>query len=88
MGFVIFYILILGVAGLILAMLGHDLVTSFSAVAASLGNIGPGFGDVGPTDNFFMIHNAGKWVLIFCMLAGRLELFTVLVIFSREFWRK
>ncbi len=88
MGFIILYILMLGTCGLLLAMLGHDHLTSFSSVATCLGNVGPGFGEVGPADNFFKIHDAGKWILIFCMIAGRLELFTVLVLFSKEFWRK
>mgnify|MGYP000644551376 CR=1 FL=1 len=65
-----------------------DLVTSASAVAASLGNIGPGLGSVGPTDNFAHVPAFGKLVLAFCMLLGRLELFTVLVLVFPSFWRK
>ncbi len=88
MGFIILYMMVLGLASAFLAFTGHDIITSFTAVASCLGNIGPGFGDVGAVDNYFTIHTASKWVLIFCMLAGRLELFTVLVLFSRGFWRK
>ncbi|MFC1585591.1 TrkH family potassium uptake protein [Fibrobacterota bacterium] len=88
MGFVVLYIILLGAASLILTFFGHDFITAFSAVAACLGNIGPGFGEVGAVDNYFMIHDTAKWVLIFCMLAGRLELFTVMVFFSRAFWQK
>jgi trk system potassium uptake protein TrkH len=87
-GFIILYINLLGLASLILTFFGHDFITAFSAVAACLGNIGPGFGEVGAVDNYFMINDAAKWVLVFCMLAGRLELFTVLVMFSRGFWKK
>ncbi len=57
-------------------------------VAASIGNIGPGLGMVGPVNNFFGVPLAGKWVLIFCMLLGRLEIYTVIVLIAPEFWRK
>jgi trk system potassium uptake protein TrkH len=73
---------------LIMSMLGLDLVSSFGAVAATLGNIGPGLGSVGPTDNYAHIPVIGKWVLTFFMLAGRLEIYTVLILFAPSFWRK
>jgi len=57
-------------------------------VATSLGNIGPGLGSVGPAATFAHIHPAGKWLLSGLMLLGRLELFTVLVLFSRSFWKE
>ncbi len=77
------------IAGVILmTMLGLDLVTSFGAVAATLGNIGPGLGDVGPTDNYAHLPLLGKWVLTFFMLAGRLEIYTVLILFAPSFWQK
>ncbi len=88
MGFIIMYIWLLGLASLLLTFFGHDFITAFSAVASCLGNIGPGFGQVGAVDNYFMIHDAAKWILTFCMLAGRLELFTILVLFSRGFWKR
>jgi trk system potassium uptake protein TrkH len=72
----------------IMSVLGNDLNTSVGAVAATLGNIGPGIGNVGPALNFSEIHMAGKWFLSFLMLVGRLELFTVLVLFSPLFWKK
>jgi trk system potassium uptake protein TrkH len=56
-------------------------------VIASLGNIGPGIGMVGPVENYAAIPLAGKWVLAFLMLLGRLELFTVLILFTRAFWK-
>ena len=64
---------------------GIDLITAFSAVAATMTNLGPGLGDV--ADNYASLSNTGKWVLCFAMLLGRLELFTLLVLFTRTFWR-
>ncbi len=58
------------------------------AVATSLGNVGPAIATVGPVDNFSHIPDFGKWFLSFLMLMGRLELFTVLIIFSPSFWKK
>lgn len=73
---------------LILTALGVDVLTSIAAVAASMFNIGPGLGDVGPAENYGHLPTVAKWVLSFCMLAGRLEFYTVLVIFAPSFWRK
>ncbi len=88
LAFVSFYILIL-VAGMItMSAMGYDLDTSLGAAATTLGNIGPGIGLVGPVENFSHIPQFGKWFLSFLMLIGRLELFTVLILFSPEFWRK
>ncbi len=71
-----------------LSVLGLDLESSFGAVAATLGNIGPGLGSVGPTDNYAHIPVLGKWILSFFMLAGRLEIYTVLILFTPSFWKK
>lgn len=85
--FILFmFIFILGV--LLMASMGLDMASSFGAVAASLGNIGPGLGQVGPTDNYAHIPIAGKWLLSALMLMGRLELFTVIILFSPSYWRK
>ncbi len=73
---------------LLMTLLGLDLVSALGAVAASLGNIGPGLGSVGPTDNYAHIPVAGKWILTFFMLAGRLEIYTVLILFAPSFWKK
>lgn len=87
LAFVVFYMLILlGSVG-IMAGVGLDFETALGAVATSLGNIGPGLGEVGPADNFYNIPDFGKWYLSFLMLLGRLELFTVLVVFSPAFWK-
>ncbi|HSR52595.1 MAG TPA: potassium transporter TrkG [Acidobacteriota bacterium] len=75
-------------ACLFLTAFGVDVVTAISAVAASMFNIGPGLGDVGPTDHYAHFHAPVKWVLAFCMLAGRLEFYTLLVICTRAYWRK
>ena len=83
-----FYILTIVASMTIMAALGYDLNTSLGAVAATLGNIGPGIGEVGPISNFSHIPVTGKWFLSMLMLIGRLELFTVLILFSPEFWRK
>ena len=68
--------------------MGLDFDTAIGAVATTLGNVGPGIGDVGPVNTFAHLPIAGKWFLSLLMLIGRLELFTVLVLFMPAFWRK
>jgi trk system potassium uptake protein TrkH len=75
-------------ACLILAATGVDVLTSISAVAACMFNIGPGLGGVGPSEHFGHLPAIAKWVLSGCMLAGRLEFYTALVIFTPTFWRR
>ncbi|MBM3296741.1 MAG: TrkH family potassium uptake protein [Candidatus Aminicenantes bacterium] len=87
LGFLFLYLGLLVLSTLGMTLMGLDLVTSFSSVAASIGNIGPGLGGVGPAANYQHIPLAGKWLLSFCMLAGRLEIYTVLVLFTRDFWK-
>jgi len=65
-----------------------DLVTSASAVASALGNIGPGLGEVGPAANFAIVPASGKWLLSVIMMIGRLEVFPILLLFTRELWRR
>jgi len=86
-GMSILYFAILIVGFLVMSALGLDHVTALSSVAATLGNVGPGLGLVGPTANYLWIPALGKVVLIICMLVGRLELFTVLVLFTPSFWK-
>jgi len=81
------YFIILLVTTLALAAMGIDLLSSLTAVAATLGNIGPGFGIVGPVSNFAAVPPLGKLMLSFCMLLGRLEIYTVLVVISVRFWK-
>jgi len=64
---------------------GLDQVTAFSAVAATINNLGPGLGDV--SSNFASLSDASKWVSCFAMLLGRLEIFTLLILFTPMFWR-
>ncbi len=87
-GFFILYISLFITAALVMAAMGLDIISAFAAVAASIGNIGPGLGIVGPVQNYLGIPEAGKWVLVFCMLLGRLEIYTVIVLLTPEYWRK
>ena len=86
--FVITYIILFAFSVLLLSFDEYDLVTNFTAVAATFNNIGPGLELVGPAANFAFLSNPSKLVLIFDMLAGRLELFPLLLLFVPETWRK
>jgi len=86
--FIGLYLFMLVVGSLIMSFYAMDFATATSAVASMLSNIGPGLGEVGPFDNYAWIHPSGKLVLTFFMLAGRLELYTVLIFFSPAFWRR
>lgn len=86
-GFLILYLFILLLNTLALMALNYDLVTSFSATLTCLSNVGPGFGSVGPVDNFHHIDKLAKWLLTFCMLLGRLEIYAILILFIPEFWK-
>ncbi len=88
LGFIMIHILITGIATLIMNYLESDLVTSFSSVVTTLNNVGPGLGKVGPADNFSSISTPGKWILTLCMLLGRLELYSVIILFVPVAWRK
>ncbi|MGW8370082.1 MAG: TrkH family potassium uptake protein, partial [Gammaproteobacteria bacterium] len=85
-GFFSLYVICFCLMSLILAATGLDLVSSFSAVAACMNNLGPGLGAVGP--NYSAVNVVAKWVLCVAMLLGRLELYTLLVLFMPAFWRK
>lgn len=87
-GFFLLYVGIYIVATVAMAALGLDMISSISAVATCLGNVGPGLGSVGPMDNFSGVPVLGKWLLIFCMLLGRLEIYTIIVLLMPGFWRK
>jgi trk system potassium uptake protein TrkH len=86
--FMIIYFMVFLAGSLLMDALGNDFLTSIGAVATCLGNIGPGIGPVGPVDNFAHLSVFAKWLLSFLMLLGRLELFTVLILFSPHFWSK
>lgn len=86
-GFIILYLITFATATIAITATGMDLVTSISAVVAAMSNIGPGLGEVGPMSNYSGLPDLVKWILGACMVIGRLEIFTVFVLFSRVFWR-
>lgn len=87
MNFLLIYLSTFVVGSLAISILGYDLATSLGSVATCLGNVGPAIGKVGPVDNFAFFSPAAKVVLSFMMLLGRLELFTILILFTPFFWR-
>ena len=87
MNFLLIYLLTFVAGSLVISMLGYDLATSLGAVATCLDNAGPAIGKVGPVDNFAFFSSEAKVILSFIMLLGRLELFTVLILFTPFFWR-
>lgn len=87
MAFFLLYMMIFATGVVVLAFIGLDFQTSIGSVAATLGNIGPGIGGVGPVENYAFFTPLAKWFLSFLMLLGRLELFTVLIVISPAFWR-
>jgi len=86
-GFVILYLLLFLAGCLALSLMGMDMLTAMGASAATVGNIGPGLGDVGPTDNYGWMSGPELTVLTFLMLVGRLEIYTVLLLFHPETWK-
>ncbi len=86
LAFFVLYILIFAFGTLAMILTGLDFDTAIGSAIATLGNIGPAIGNVGPVDNYAAIPAAGKWILSFLMLMGRLELFTVLILISPKFW--
>jgi trk system potassium uptake protein TrkH len=87
-GFLFLFILISVIATLCMTALGMDIITSASTVISAMSNVGPALGEAGPTDSYSVIPAAGKWVLIACMLIGRLEIYTVILLFMPLFWKK
>jgi trk system potassium uptake protein len=86
-GFFFLYINILLITALVVATAGCDIVTSFSTALVTLGNIGPGFGNIGPALNYSFYPPYVKWFLSFIMALGRLEIYTILVLFTPRFWK-
>ena len=86
--FVLLYLFIFGIGSVILAITGLNSTSAMGAVAACLANIGPGLDATGPITNYSSVSELGKWVLSFVMLLGRLEIFTILILFSPSFWKK
>jgi len=88
LAFIFLYLFIFTIGSIFLAALGLDFLTAISAVASAVGNVGPGIANVGPSYSFDQIPVVGKWVLCLLMLMGRLELFTVCLIFTPYFWKR
>ena len=87
LGFFLFYIMFFFFASLSFSAMGIDMESSFGAAASGMGNIGPSLGQFGPTDTYLSLPLAGKFIMMFCMLLGRLEIFAVLVLFTKTYWR-
>ena len=88
LSFFILYIVLFGFGVILISLFGYDLISSIGASISALGNVGPAWGEFGPTDNFAPLPYAAKWVLIIFMMIGRLELFTVIILFSPSFWKQ
>lgn len=88
MAFFILFMIVFSIGSIIMAVFTEDIATACSAVISAMSNIGPGFGSIGPMDNFAHLNDAAKLVLAALMLIGRLEVFTVLVLFSKAFWKR
>jgi trk system potassium uptake protein TrkH len=86
-GMSIVYFVIIIVGFLVMTAVGLDHVTALSSVITTLGNVGPGLGLIGPSSNYLFIPAVGKVVLTICMLVGRLEIFTILMLFTPSFWK-
>ena len=85
--YLVLYLLVFAASLLILSLENLDFQTTFSAVATCINNVGPGFKAVGPTGNFGFLSDFSKWTLSFAMLAGRLEIFPILLLFSKSLWK-
>jgi len=88
LAFIFLYFITVVVLTFALLITGLDLVSSFSAVLASINNMGPGMGKIGPSFNFSVLTDTQTWICTAAMLLGRLEIFSVLVLFTPTFWRK
>tara|TARA_A100001015_G_C15032404_1_gene734069 strand:- start:2684 stop:3739 length:1056 start_codon:yes stop_codon:yes gene_type:complete len=88
LAFIFLYLFIFTLGSILLTALGVEFLTSISAVASAIGNVGPGIAQVGPSYSFDHIPFLGKWILSLLMLMGRLELFTVCLIFTPYFWKR
>jgi trk system potassium uptake protein TrkH len=85
--FLLLFMMLFILGATLMSILGYDFMTSVGAVATCLGNVGPAIGDVGPVDNFAHLSIPAKWLLALMMLLGRLELFTILILFTPYFWK-
>ncbi len=88
LSFIMLYFGLVAVGTLVMATVGLDLLSAFGTTISCVGNVGPAFGHYGPTETYADIPAFGKWILGFLMIAGRLEIFTVLILFAPDFWRR
>ena len=88
LAFIFLYLFVFTLGSIFLSLLGVDMLTSISAVASAVGNVGPGIADVGPSFSFSQLPSSAKCILSLLMLMGRLELFTVCVLFTPYFWKR
>ncbi|MEM6327247.1 MAG: TrkH family potassium uptake protein [Bacteroidota bacterium] len=88
LSFIVLYVGLIGAGTLVMAALGLDWQSALSATFSCVGNVGPAFGTMGPTEAYSHVPAVGKWVLALLMMAGRLEIFTVLLLFTPGFWRR
>lgn len=88
LSFIVLYLGLIGFGTLGLAAGGVDILSSFGGTISAVGNIGPAFGTLGPAENYAHLPAMAKWILSFLMIAGRLEIFTVLIVFASAFWRR
>ncbi len=87
-GFLFLFLIIWVAATLLLSLLGIDIITASSTVISALCNVGPALGTAGPLENYAALPQPAKWILTFCMLVGRLEVYTVIILFVPQFWKK
>lgn len=85
--FIVFYYGVVLIGTFVMLFFGQSMATSFGSVATCMGGIGPGFGTVGPASNFFHLPAISKYFLVFIMIVGRLEIYSVMVLFTRSFWK-
>jgi trk system potassium uptake protein TrkH len=88
LSFFVLYFVLIGGGTVVMAAMDLDLLSAFGVTISSVGNVGPAFGDFGPTENYASISSLGKWILSLLMMAGRLEIFTVMILFSPSFWKR
>ncbi len=88
LSFIVLYVGLIGLGTLVMAFLGLDWMSALTATFSCVGNVGPAFGTMGPTENYTHVPALGKWVLSLLMMAGRLEIFTVLLLFTPGFWKR
>lgn len=86
--FVLLYLIVFGISSVLLTIMGLSLASAMGASAACLANIGPGLGSTGPVTNYSSVPIAGKWLLSVVMLLGRLEIYTIIILFSPSFWKR